>query len=88
MATQADVRRIALSLPAAEQVAGRFAFAVRRKGKLKEFVWPTSGMSRGAGSSARRDRGNPTDHRRLAAARHQRLELTIAPRRRAVARKR
>jgi hypothetical protein len=39
MATQADVRRIALSLPATEQVAGRFAFAVRNKGKLKAFVW-------------------------------------------------
>ena len=39
MATQADVRRIALSLPATEQVAGRFAFAVRNKGKLKDFVW-------------------------------------------------
>ena len=39
MATQADVRRIALSLPAAEQARGRFAFAVRSKGKLKEFVW-------------------------------------------------
>jgi imidazolonepropionase-like amidohydrolase len=39
MATQADVRRIVLSLPATEQVSGRFAFAVRRKGKLKEFVW-------------------------------------------------
>ena len=39
MATQADVRRIALSLPAAEQVRGRFAFSVRAKGKLKAFVW-------------------------------------------------
>lgn len=39
MATQADVRRIALSLPATEQVAGRFAFAVRNKGKLKAFAW-------------------------------------------------
>jgi hypothetical protein len=39
MATQADVRRIALSLPATEQIAGRFAFAVRNKGKLKQFVW-------------------------------------------------
>jgi hypothetical protein len=35
MATQADVRRIALSLPAAEQVPDRFAFSVRVKGKLK-----------------------------------------------------
>jgi hypothetical protein len=39
MATQADVRRIALSLPGAEQPLGRFAFAVPNKGKLKEFVW-------------------------------------------------
>jgi hypothetical protein len=39
MATQADVRRIALSLPGAEQEPGRFAFAVPVKGKLKGFVW-------------------------------------------------
>ena len=39
MATQADVRRIALSLPATEQAYDRFAFSVRRKGKLKGFVW-------------------------------------------------
>jgi hypothetical protein len=39
MASQADVRRIALSLPATEQAPGRFAFAVRSKGKLKDFVW-------------------------------------------------
>jgi hypothetical protein len=39
VATQADVRRIALSLPATEQIAGRFAFAVRNKGKLKSFAW-------------------------------------------------
>jgi hypothetical protein len=39
MATQADVRRIALSLPETEQPPGRFAFAVRNKGKLKAFVW-------------------------------------------------
>ena len=39
MASQADVRRIALSLPGATQPAGRFAFAVPNKGKLKEFVW-------------------------------------------------
>ena len=39
MATQKDVRRIALSLPGAEQVRGRFAFAVPNKGKLKAFVW-------------------------------------------------
>jgi len=39
MATQADVRRIALSLPETEEVAGRFAFSVRNKDKLKGFVW-------------------------------------------------
>src|SRR4029077_792286 len=38
MATQDDVRQIALSLPATEEVPGRFAFAVRNKGKLKGFV--------------------------------------------------
>jgi len=39
MATQADVRRIALALPGAEEEPGHFAFGVRRKGKLKGFVW-------------------------------------------------
>lgn len=39
MATQADVRRIALSLPGAVEVTGRFAFAVPHKDKLKGFVW-------------------------------------------------
>ena len=39
MATQADVRRIALSLPEVEETDGRFAFSVRNKGKLKGFVW-------------------------------------------------
>lgn len=39
MATQADVRRIALSLPGAEEEPNRFAFGIRRKGKLKGFVW-------------------------------------------------
>jgi hypothetical protein len=39
MATQADVRRIARSLPETEEVPGRFAFAVRSKGKLKGFAW-------------------------------------------------
>ncbi len=39
MATQADVRRIALSLPETEEVEGRFAFAVRSKAKAKDFVW-------------------------------------------------
>lgn len=39
MATQADVRRIALSLPGVEESEGSFAFAVRVKGKQKGFVW-------------------------------------------------
>jgi hypothetical protein len=39
MATQADVRRIALSLPGAEQGKDRFVFFVRDKGKPKGFAW-------------------------------------------------
>ncbi len=39
MATQTDVRRIALSLPGSEEEGSRFAFAVRNKDKLKGFVW-------------------------------------------------
>jgi len=39
VATQADVRRIALSLSDVEEAAERFAFSVRNKGKLKGFVW-------------------------------------------------
>ncbi len=39
MATQADVRRIALALPETEEAADRFAFSVRNKGKLKGFAW-------------------------------------------------
>ena len=39
MATQADVRRIALSLPAVEEAGVGFAFSVPSKGKLKGFVW-------------------------------------------------
>jgi hypothetical protein len=39
MATQADVRRIALSLPDTEEAEGRFAFSVRVKDKLKGFAW-------------------------------------------------
>lgn len=39
MASQADVRRIALSLPGVEEAPTRFAFSVRNKGKLKAFVW-------------------------------------------------
>ena len=39
MATQDDVRRIALSLPETEEAPDHFAFSVRNKGKLKGFVW-------------------------------------------------
>jgi hypothetical protein len=39
MATQADVRRIALSLPETEEAKGRFAFSVLNKGKAKGFAW-------------------------------------------------
>ena len=39
MATQADVRRIALALPAAEEAADDFAFSVPNKGKQKGFAW-------------------------------------------------
>ncbi len=39
MASQADVRRIALSLPETEEAQDRFAFSVRTKGKPKGFVW-------------------------------------------------
>jgi hypothetical protein len=39
MATRADVRRIALSLPETEETPNHFAFSVRNKGKLKGFVW-------------------------------------------------
>jgi len=39
MATQEDVRRIALSLPEAEEASERFAFSVRNKGKPRGFVW-------------------------------------------------
>jgi hypothetical protein len=39
MATQAQVRRIALSLPAAVEAGDRFAFSVPSEGKLKGFVW-------------------------------------------------
>jgi hypothetical protein len=35
MATQADVRRIALALPDTEEATDRFAFSVRNKGKLR-----------------------------------------------------
>jgi len=39
MATHADVRRIALSLPGTVEAEGKFAFSVLDKGKAKGFVW-------------------------------------------------
>jgi hypothetical protein len=39
MATQADVRRIALALPGAQEGTDRFAFFVMEKGKAKGFAW-------------------------------------------------
>ena len=39
MATQADVRRIALSLPETREGESGFAFSVMNKGKAKGFVW-------------------------------------------------
>lgn len=39
MATQANVRRIALSLPGVKEAKNHFAFEVPIKGKLKGFAW-------------------------------------------------
>jgi hypothetical protein len=39
MASQKDVRRIALALPGVREAEGRFAFAVESKGKEKGFAW-------------------------------------------------
>ena len=39
MATQRDVRRIALALPDAVEADDRFAFSVMNKGKAKGFAW-------------------------------------------------
>ena len=39
MATQADVRRIALTLPEVEESTQDFAFSVKNKGKAKGFAW-------------------------------------------------
>ena len=39
MATQADVRRIAMSLPHTEEGIDRFGFSVLNKGKSKGFAW-------------------------------------------------
>ena len=51
MATQADVRRIALALPGAEEGKERFAFFVMDKGKPKGFAWVW--LMRKEGKSAR-----------------------------------
>jgi hypothetical protein len=39
LATQDDVRRIALSLPETVEDENHFGFSVRNKNKLKSFVW-------------------------------------------------
>jgi len=39
MADQADVRRIALSLPGTHEAKDHFAFSVENKGKQKGFAW-------------------------------------------------
>jgi len=39
MATQADVRRIALALPGTVEAENDFAFALPIKGKLKGYAW-------------------------------------------------
>jgi hypothetical protein len=39
MASQADVRRIAMAQPGAHEGKDRFAFSVESKGKEKDFVW-------------------------------------------------
>ena len=39
MATQKDVRRIALSLPETEESTDGFGFTVNNKGKPKRFAW-------------------------------------------------
>lgn len=39
MATQADVRRIALSMPGVEEAGDKFAFSAPSKGKANGFAW-------------------------------------------------
>jgi hypothetical protein len=39
MASQSDVRRIALALPGVRETEGRFAFTVENRGKEKGFAW-------------------------------------------------
>lgn len=45
MATQADVRRIAMALPEVVEGDSRFAFSVPVKGKQKGFVWVWMGRT-------------------------------------------
>ena len=39
MATQEDVRLVALSLPETSESADHFGFGVRSKGKVRQFAW-------------------------------------------------
>jgi hypothetical protein len=39
MATQADVRRIAMSLPGVEAASEHFSFSVTNKGMSRAFIW-------------------------------------------------
>jgi hypothetical protein len=39
MATQDDVRHIALSLPGTTESAGHFGFGVLNKDEVKDFAW-------------------------------------------------
>ena len=39
MATQADVRRVALALPETVEEEGRFAFGIPTQGKIKGIAW-------------------------------------------------
>ena len=39
MATQRDVRRIAMSLPGTEEASERFAFSVKNRDKQKGYAW-------------------------------------------------
>ena len=39
MATQADVRRVALALPETVEEEGRFAFGIPKDGKIKGIAW-------------------------------------------------
>jgi hypothetical protein len=54
MATQEDVRRIALSLPQVSESADHFGFGVLSRGKLRGFAWAWNERIE------RRSRGCPT----------------------------